>query len=59
VVLQDGNGNYQCVYGKQYGYGLGAYINAMYNENAAASAEDKSFNYLLEKVWALAQETAK
>lgn len=54
AVLQDKAGNYHCVYGKQYGYGLEAYINAMYTEGASA-AEDKSFNNLLEKTWALAQ----
>ena len=54
AVLQDKAGNYHCVYGKQYGYGLEAYIKAMYTEGASA-AEDKSFNNLLEKTWALAQ----
>ena len=57
AVLQTGEGDsaeYVCVYGGQYGYGLEAYINALYDASAD-DAEAQSFNYLLEMTWALAQ----
>lgn len=53
AVLQTGEGNsaeYICVYGKQYGYGLEAYIKTMYAPEATTA-----FNDLLATAWTYAK----
>lgn len=47
-VLTDG-ANYYCVYGRQIGYGLEAYINGVY------SSSSDEYKHLLVKTWAVAQ----
>lgn len=48
VIVFEKDGTYVCVYGRQIGYGLEAYINGVY-----AEASDE-YKYLLEMTWALA-----
>lgn len=48
VIVLEKEGSYVCVYGRQIGYGLEAYINGVY-----AEASDE-YKYLLEMTWALA-----
>lgn len=52
VIVLEKEGSYVCVYGRQIGYGLEAYINGVY-----AEASDE-YKYLLEMTWALAGVTA-
>ncbi len=49
-VLTDGT-NYYCVYGRQIGYGLEAYINGVYSDSS------NEYKHLLVKTWAVAQAT--
>ena len=50
-VLTDGT-NYYCVYGRQVKYGLAEYINAKYADTKTTN----EYRYLLETVWAVAEE---
>ena len=54
AVLKDANGTQYVIYGKQYGYGLEAYVKAMYDTNASGD----QFNYLLATAWEYAKAAA-
>jgi hypothetical protein len=48
------DGTYVCVYGRQIGYGLEAYINGVYDSDKSTD----EYKYLLEMTWALAGVTS-
>ena len=50
-----GTGVYHCIYGKQYGYGLEAYIKAMYGKADDEGKTYPAFDNLLYWTWNLAQ----
>ncbi len=58
AIVFEKDGEYVCVYGRQIGYGLGAYINGVYDKDSEGNATTDEFKYLLEQLWALAGVTS-